>query len=409
MSLYSALRSGVSGMAAQSNRLAAISDNIANVNTVGYKRAGVDFSAMVTAAGADRTSYTAGGVQSNTRYDVTREGSILGTNEATDIAVDGGGFFVVAEQSTGTTREFGLTRAGSFRMDDEGYLRNTAGVYLQGIPLNADGSGGLTGAQNSFANLETVRLGGLTYGASPSTTAEFTGNLPAQATTGQTFTTTTTVYDGLGTGHDATVTWTKNANADEWDVAVTATGYTVSPANATVTFTATGANAGLPSAAIGDVTLTRGTAPDTETVTVSFPGVTQYTGDYVPRMDADGASAAQVSGYTIKEDGTLWATFDNGASRPIYQIPVANVRNPDGLVTQDGSVYTLGADAGELTVAGAGKGGLGNVAGSSLEQSTVDMATELVSLIETQRAYSSNATTVRTADEMMEETTRLKR
>ena len=101
--------------------------------------------------------------------------------------------------------------------------------------------------------------------------------------------------------------------------------------------------------------------------------------------------------------------YDNGARQALYQIPIATVTNPDGLVAQDGNTYTLGAETGTLTLGAGNKGAAGTVIGSALEQSNVDIATELVSLIETQRAYSSNATLVRTADELVEETTRLKR
>ena len=144
-------------------------------------------------------------------------------------------------------------------------------------------------------------------------------------------------------------------------------------------------------------------------VTVAFGNVTQYNGDYVPQFIGDGARAAQVSSVSIDDGGTLWALYDNGGRRALYQIPIADVMNPDGLRTEGGNVYTLGSDSGALTLNAAGKGAVGSVASSALEQSNVDIADELVSLIETQRAYSSSATIVRTADEMVEETTRLKR
>jgi flagellar hook protein FlgE len=129
MSLFSAMRSGVSGLFAQSTRMAAISDNISNSGTVGYKRSDVDFSTMVTSSGA-ANSYSAGGVRSNVLYQVTRDGSLVGTQNATDLAIDGRGFFVVADQSQSTVaggaQQFALTRAGKFMPDDRGFLRNSA-------------------------------------------------------------------------------------------------------------------------------------------------------------------------------------------------------------------------------------------------------------------------------------------
>ena len=141
MSLFSAMRSGVSGMSAQSSRMAAISDNISNSATIGYKRAAVDFSTLMTSSGST-TNYAAGGVRSNVHYQVLKDGTVQGTQSATDMAIEGRGFFVVADNAgnTGTTSGYALTRAGSFLPDDQGFLRNSAGQYLQAWKLGPDGS-----------------------------------------------------------------------------------------------------------------------------------------------------------------------------------------------------------------------------------------------------------------------------
>lgn len=425
MSLYSAMRSGVSGMSAQSSRLAAISDNISNSATVGYKRADVNFATLVTSPGQS-TSYSAGGVQSRVQYQVTRDGVVQGTQSSTDLAIDGGGFFVVGDSSGGSP-SYGLTRAGSFLPDSSGYLVNTAGQYLQGWALAADGS--LPAVSTTrFDDLTAINIGNLLYGGSATTRMDVSGNLPAQAAVGNTFTTTATAYDGLGNPLDIGLTWEKTAAADpaatpptldSWTLSATGpTGYTVAGAPITMSFAATGSGlAGLPvDAATGlpldpmpSFTLTSPANPVAEVVTVGTGNLTQLNGDYVPQVTGDGSRVGQVSSVAIDDTGTLWALYDNGARQALYQIPVANVVNPDGLIPQDGNVYTLGNDAGALSL-GAGKAGkAGTVVGSALEQSNVDIATELVSLIETQRAYSSSATIVRTADEMVEETNRLKR
>lgn len=410
MSLFSAMRSGVSGLFAQSTRMAAISDNISNSGTVGYKRTDVDFSSMVTSSGASN-SYSAGGVRSNVLYQVTRDGALVGTQNATDLAIDGRGFFVVADQSQATvaggSQQFSLTRAGRFLPDDRGFLRNSAGFYLQGWKLDPDGTLPAV-SREDFGGLETVNIGGLGYRGSATTQISFGANLPAQATGGS-FTTDMTFYDGLGSPQDLTLTWTPDGGvANRWNLAVTApAGYTVSPATITgIDFADTGPDAGFPTAPIGDVTLTRGG----DTVTVGFTDMTQYEGDYAPsRMDKDGAKAGQVSTVEVDDAGKLWVIYDNGARQALYQVPVADVVNPNGLLPQDGNTYLLGVDSGAMTLMDAGKGSVGGIAGASLEQSNVDIAEELVSLIETQRAYSSSAKIVQTADEMMEETTRLKR
>ncbi|CAO3381733.1 flagellar hook protein FlgE [Azospirillum argentinense] len=410
MSLFSAMRSGVSGMSAQSSRMAAISDNISNSATIGYKRAAVDFSTLMTSSGST-SNYSAGGVRSNVHYQVLKDGTIQGTQSATDMAIEGRGFFVVADNAgnTGTSPGYALTRAGSFLPDDQGFLRNSAGQYLQAWKLGPDGSLPAVN-RSSFDGLSAVSIAGLAYGGSKTTQMSFAGNLPAQATDGTSFDTSTSLYDGLGNPLDVTMTWTKTANPNEWTLSVTPpAGYTATLSTNTVTFNTTGANAGLPAGALPQITLTSPANPTPDTVNVTVGNLTQLNGDYVPQFMGDGARAGRVSTVDIDKAGTLWAVYDNGARQPLYQVPVADVVNPGGLVPQDGNTYTLGIDSGTMTLSNGNSGTAGSVAGYALEQSNVDIAEELVSLIETQRAYSSNATLVRTADEMVDETTRLKR
>ena len=410
MSLFSAMRSGVSGMSAQSSRMAAISDNISNSATVGYKRASVDFSTLMTSSGSN-TTYSAGGVRSNVHYQVLKDGTIQGTQSATDLAIEGRGFFVVANSATTAqgAPNYALTRAGSFLPDDQGFLRNSAGQYLQAWKLGPDGTLPAVN-KSSFDNLTAVSVAGLAYGGSKTTQMSFSGNLPAQAANGTSFDTTSTFYDGIGNPMDVTLTWTKTANPNEWTLGATGpAGYTVALSSNTVTFDATGPNAGLPSGALPTITLTSPATPPSDTINIGLGNVTQLNGDYVPQFMGDGAKAGQVSTVDIDKAGTLWAIYDNGARQPLYQIPIADVVNPDGLTVQDGNTYTLGSNSGALTLSAGNSGNAGSVAGYALEQSNVDIAEELVSLIETQRAYSSSATIVRTADEMVDETTRLKR
>ncbi|MCK5750381.1 MAG: flagellar hook-basal body complex protein, partial [Oricola sp.] len=135
---------------------------------------------------------------------------------------------------------------------------------------------------------------------------------------------------------------------------------------------------------------------------------TQFAGDYNPETFADGSGLGELEAIDINEQGIMIAVFSTGERRPIYEIPLADVVNPDGLTPGDGNVFSLSASSGALRLAAAGNG-VGEVNAGALEGANVDIATELTSLIETQRAYSSNATVVRTADEMLEEVTRIKR
>ena len=139
MSLFGALSSGVSGLTAQSSAMGAISDNITNVSTVGYKSTQVNFASLVTKQ-TSGVFYSAGGVQSKPRQDTGVQGLLAASSSSTDIAISGQGFFVVNEASEPTVDDaFLFTRAGSFFMDNQGFLRNTSGYYLQGWPVDAEG------------------------------------------------------------------------------------------------------------------------------------------------------------------------------------------------------------------------------------------------------------------------------
>ncbi|WP_353861619.1 flagellar hook protein FlgE [Azospirillum formosense] len=413
MSLFSAMRSGVSGMSAQSSRMAAISDNISNSATIGYKRAAVDFSTLMTSSGST-SNYSAGGVRSNVHYEVLKDGTIQGTQSATDLAIEGRGFFVVADNAgnTGSSSGYALTRAGSFLPDDQGFLRNSAGQYLQAWKLGPDGSLPAVN-RSSFDGLSAVSIAGLAYGGSKTTQMSFAGNLPAQSDGSSSFDTSTSLYDGLGNPLEVKLSWQKTGNPtdpNEWRLTVTPPpGYTADLPTTTISFAASGDSSGLPTGALPQITLTSPANPTPDTIKLSIGNLTQLNGDYVPQFMGDGARAGRVSTVDVDKAGTLWAVYDNGARQPLYQVPVADVVNPGGLVPQDGNTYTLGIDSGTMTLSNGNSGTAGSVAGYALEQSNVDIAEELVSLIETQRAYSSNATLVRTADEMVDETTRLKR
>ena len=137
MSIFGALEAAVSGLSANSNALGMISDNIANSNTVGYKDTSADFSTLVTASGSP-SLYSPGGVQSSPLYNVAQQGVLQSESSPTDLAISGGGFFVVnSNQAGGSTGTISYTRAGNFSVDANGNLVNAAGLYLQGQPLTA--------------------------------------------------------------------------------------------------------------------------------------------------------------------------------------------------------------------------------------------------------------------------------
>ena len=177
MSLNSAMLAGVSGLAANSAALAAISQNIANVNTVGYKRTAGEFQTLVNSQTKSGGGYSAGGVAANTRSFVSQEGQLQRTTESTDLAVNGQGFFVTTTQPEGVsatdTRLF--TRAGAFRVDKLGYLKNSAGLYLQGWPV--DSNGDISTDPSDLSRLRSINIGSVGGTAEPTTRVQINANL----------------------------------------------------------------------------------------------------------------------------------------------------------------------------------------------------------------------------------------
>lgn len=442
MSIGSALQTGVNGLRAQSTKLAAISDNIANSSTVGYKRADAQFSTLVVNDGSENV-YTAGGVTTTVRTEISRAGTITGTSNRTDLAVAGRGFFAVANSADGSGAA--LTRAGSFRPDQNGLLVNAGGYYLQGFPLNPDGTY-TNGAPSltTFDSMESINIGSIQGAARPTTEIGYAGNLPAQAPLGAAlpiqYQTSIQYFDDLGATSNVTLNWVQTvANSNSWDLEIydgtvgagtlitTLNGIDFSGAGTgipgTPDFPATAPTAAAPYGIAG-YTEAQGSfviqvpgpaGPASQNITISLGaegglnGITQFGGDFTPQTSVDGSALGELQQIDIEEDGTLVAIFDNGEVRPVYQIPLTDVISPEGLTPIDGNAFILSAESGDLRVAIAGGNNIGTISAGALEGANVDVAEELTSLIETQRAYSSNATIVQTADEMLEEVTRLGR
>lgn len=436
MSLGSSLNAGVLGLQANATRLATISDNIANNNTAGYKRADADFSAIVLSS--DRPgSFTAGGVTSDIRRSVDQKGQVESTNNSTDLAIDGPGFIPVVRSITPDNLnpgrdEFRLASTGSFRPDVNGNLVTNSGHFLLGFPVDQAGAPlNPAIARNSFNSLEVVNIGANGFSASPTTQIEFAGNLPAQETaataSGDPRILPVEYFDELGNVETLTLSFTPTipgtGSSANWslDIVDSAGGATVGDFD--LQFHQTGADAGTIDTvaantgaydpATGELTVTVAGGNDIA-INVGAPGsgsgLVQFSGEFAPlRINKDGAGFGNILRVEIGADGMVDAIFDNGQTRPIYQILVGDVANPNGMQLTDGNVFQLTQQSGGLSLFDAGTGPVGTVAGYSLENSTVDIAQELTALIETQRSYSSNARIVTTVDEMLQETTNLKR
>ncbi len=218
MSLLGAMIAGVSGLSAQSQFLGMISDNIANVSTVGFKGTNAQFSTLVTGA-ATKTSFSPGGVQTNVNQLIDRQGLIQSTSSPTDVSILGQGFFVINEAAVpGTGDEFFYTRAGSFAADVSGFLRNTAGFYLMGWPTDSSGVP-TPPSLSTLTSLESINVSGISGNAVATTSMSIGANLPATKAINGTESTSVQIFDSLGVPHNLILTYTKTA-ANTWDVTV---------------------------------------------------------------------------------------------------------------------------------------------------------------------------------------------
>ena len=394
MGLYDAMNASVTGMAAQSNYLANIGQNISNSATVGYKQAGTQFSTLVDQAAVGETS--AGGVSTSTQIAVSRQGTLESTSSPTDLAISGNGFFVVSNSGG---QQF-LTRAGSFVTDASGNLVNSAGYYLNGYSL---ANGTPTIATNSLAGMTVVNVNASALSATPTTTGTLTANLPSTDTAGTGVAssanyaekTSMVMHDSLGGSQTVNVYFQKtNSTAPyTWSVAAYDSSNNLL-SSGTLTFSAAGAlTSGSP------LTLT---VPTGASMSLDLSGMTQLASSFaVSTSTVNGNAAASVSSVTIGTDGTLSYQLSNGSTVAAYKIPLAAVSSPDNLLSQSGNVFTPNILSGQVSVGTAGTGQLGSIKSSELEESTVDIATELTNMIVAQRAYEANSQMFKAGADLM--------
>lgn len=429
MSILGAMNTAVSGLDAESTELSNISNNIAGSSTVGYKDADTDFETLVLASGSGMSAQL-GGVTATTQLDVTTAGQLQTTGVSTDIAVNGDGFLVVNSNANSANGSYYLTQAGSFRPDADGNLVNAAGYYLQGQPTDANGNV-IGGAASTMSGLQTVNISDISAAATPTTTMTFNANLPStdteySSTPIAASSTGVTYYDSLGnaqtltfqfvptqaaaSGDPATNTWTMN-------ILDSAAATPTTPlASATIAFNSTGANAGEMSSITptsgGTYDATNGafsiTTTDGQTIPINIGelnspnGITQLDGSYTTtQIQANGSPFGTMQSVAIGTNGLVTASFSNGTTRPIYQLDVATVPDPDGLTPVTGDAYSVSQQSGVVQLFTPGTGPAGTTDGGTLEGSNVNLSTELTNLIATQRAYSSSATVIQTANQML--------
>lgn len=428
MSLNGALNAAVSGLRAQGTAVAAVSENIANASTTAYKTREVSFQSLVTGNGT-RTGFGGGGVVYDTMQDLRGQGQVQATDKATNVAINGNGFFVVSDQINNQPSAYTYTRNGSFQTDAQGYLINSEGYYLLGQATDDQGHV-ISTSSNDLNSLTPIDVNSISGTAQATTTVRFDMNIPADAAIGATFNNSMEIFDALGVSHTISIVWLKNS-ANNWtatfsDPKQTATGAVsgvldTDPATAgvqktiNITFNGNGSLAGFvpatPNFAISGfttgannaaVTLDWGTVGNVDGLT-QFSSNTTAPGLEIYLIDQNGVRFGQLSDISISETGLVTAAFENGVRLPVYQIPIATFPNPNGLRHVEGTVYDENESAGNYNLRLPGQGNAGNVIASALEQSATDTSEEFNKMIVAQQAYSSAAQVVSTVDEMFQD------
>ncbi len=418
MSLYGVMRTSTSGMNAQSSRISAVAENVANSNTTGYKTVRTEFSSLFIENNI--ATYNSGSVDVNVRRLNSAQGTIAPTNSRTDLALKGDGFFIVSDPNGANF----LTRAGSFVPDANGTLINAAGFTLMGYPLTPSSPSIVV---NGFNGLVPVNLGDLALSATPSTEGTFQANLPSEAavvaapnlpsanTAAAEYSAKSSLvaFGNLGEQVLLDVYFSKTA-AGTWETAVynraaasPAGGfpYTSGPlASNTLSFDASGQLTGT---SPKDITIP---VPGGSNMVLDMSSMSQLASAYtVLGANVNGNVAGAVDLVEISKDGTIYIAYEDGMRQAVFRIPLADVESPDNLAALSGNVFSATSESGNVQIGFAGEGGLGEINSGALEQSTVDIASEFTDMIDAQRGYTANSKVFQTGAELMDVLVNLKR
>jgi flagellar hook protein FlgE len=457
MSLSSALFSGISGLNTLGNSMTVIGDNIANVNTVGFKGSRVTFQDVATTSG---TAQVGRGTILADISSSFAQGSFESTNSTTDLAIGGQGFFIVRDPVSANNEYY--TRAGEFRFDKDGNFVNPAGYIVRGWALDPDSG-------EDYGSITDVTLQSFT--SSPRETDHVTviANLDSDATsltaaletawdgsasppiggTAYEYQTSLKVYDSLGSTHDLTVYYDLGSGST-WEYIITC-----NPAE-DVRAGATPAGQGLlargtivfndSSGSIQDITMERfdgaawsgvAEAPNANgylefapefiagyPMAVEFDLGTRYDGtNWVPGslatsqyatasttifQSSNGYGAGDLQSVNVGTDGVITGQYSNGQVIPLYRVALAKFQNVQGLYKEGGNLFRETRVSGDPITGRPGSNGLGSISPNSLEQSNVDIATEFVKMITTQRGFQANSKIITVTDQMLAELINLK-
>jgi flagellar hook protein FlgE len=430
MSLFGAMTTAISGLNAQSRALGHISDNVANSQTVGFKRIDTNFVSLITASSL--VSHRPGAVLARPDYTNTVQGTIEQAESPLSLAIAGQGFFSVAlsngrnaNQVTFDERQF-YTRSGDFAMDRDGYLVNGAGYYLQGWQVD-DATNEL-----NRTSLSPIRVSQLVYNPQETTRVDLSANLPGGAEDGTTASSQIQFYDALGGQHTLTMDWTSTSGTtpNSWELSLVVDGDTATALGPyAVVFNTDGTMQSLNGVSDPDpsddtdvaaelaVTIPSPPLTTAQPLTIGLgtlnraTGVTQFSDDEysVRSASQDGVPLGSFSSVSILENGDVSINYDNGQFRIIARVPVVTFNDADKLQRLDGQAFMRTVESGEARISDPNQDGAGKLSIGAIERSNVDIASEFSKLILAQRAYTSNTRIVTAADEMLQDTINMKR
>jgi flagellar hook protein FlgE len=405
-------------MNAQATRLSTVADNVANANTCGYKAASCEFSSLVLSSWDN--AYESGSVLTNVRHSISSQGPLANTSSFSDLAVSGNGFFIVANPA-GTPY---LTRAGSFVVNGDGTLINAGGFTLLGYKLDPDQPDVTV---NGYDNLTPVNVSTSSMLSSPTTSGLFKANLPSEAdivdagdlpslnAVNSTYTAKSSLltYDNLGATAKLDIYFAKVADS-QWEMTVfdadTASaggGFPYSAAPLLTQILEFGPTGQL---ATGQPDTVLFTVPGGADIDLNISGLSQLATQYtVLAASVNGKPAGEPTDLEISKDGFVYAIYDSVTRIPIYRVPLGQVTSPDLLTPLAGNVFTTSLGSGSVGIGFAQSGGMGSILSRTLEQSNVDLASELTTMIDAQRSYTANSKIFQTGSELMEVLVNLKR
>ncbi|MBF0333779.1 MAG: flagellar hook-basal body complex protein [Alphaproteobacteria bacterium] len=399
MSIWGAFTNSSSAMMAQSTAMGSISQNVANVNTTGYKKQDTAFHTMLSESTA-RFNFFGVDTSQTTRVDVG--GPVVSTGMWADLSVNGRGMFVVNSEIDGSGDTL-FTRSGDFReqaLDANGdgasetYLVDDNGYFLMGWQVDPDGG---IATPDDITSLQALRFEkAAQLEGTPTTRIAMTGNVPSEASRAEPM--HLPCYDTAGNVRTLTLEWQPTDVQNQWTVTPMISDGTVANQPLTVIFGADGSFVSPDDATDVGITWSDGT---TSTIALDLSGLEQLSGGMqVDSIDGDGNEAAWMMNARFDTGGVLSANYANGESLSLYQVALADFTNLNGLDEMTGNAFASTAQAGTMSLFSATSSGKAAIIPGTLEASNVDLADEFTRMITTQKAYSMNATVFKTTDEM---------